>query len=81
MSDNLEKFSITPMLNQRALDPDHMEMVRERCRRRVAEFVRTWLLREDHWRRDRFRAITVRFEDEPPPAFVSEPTIRYGELQ
>ena len=73
--------SITPMLNARAADPDHLELVRARCRRRVAEFVRTWLLREDHWRRDRFRAVAVRFEDEPTGTSLPEPTIRYGESE
>ncbi len=73
--------SITPMLGARAADPDHLEFVRERCRSRVAEFVRTWLLHEDHWRRDRFRAVAVRFEDEPPGTSLPEPTIRYGDPQ
>ena len=36
----------------------------EQCRRTVAEFVRSWLLMEDHWREDRFRSIVVVFEDE-----------------
>jgi len=30
----------------------------------VAEFVKTWLLKEDHWRTDRFRTIKVIFADE-----------------
>jgi hypothetical protein len=46
-------------------------LVREACRRRVAEFVRDWLLREDHWRSDRFSAVSVAFEDEAPQ--VSQP--------
>ena len=58
----------------------HIELVRERCRLRVAEFVRTWLLHEDHWRPDRFLAITVRFEDDPPQASTPGPTILWDEL-
>ena len=46
---------------------------------RVAEFVRTWLLHEDHWRRDRFRTVAVRFGDEPTGTSLPEPTIRYDE--
>jgi hypothetical protein len=56
--------SITSALSTRAGDPRHIEMVRERCRLEVAEFVRSWLLHEDHWREDRFRAVTVVFADE-----------------
>ena len=47
--------------------------MREQCRRRVAEFVRHWLLAEDHWREDRFRAVTVVFADETGAVAVSEP--------
>jgi hypothetical protein len=74
--------SITPTLNERAKDPEHLELVRERCRLRVAEFVRGWLLQEDHWRRDRFHAITVVFEDEKPPDDAPlGPTVIYGDLE
>jgi len=55
---------ITPLLSVRAADPAHLEMVREICRREVAEFVRSWLLFEDHWRADGFRSVTVVFADE-----------------
>jgi hypothetical protein len=61
--EELEK-SITAVLSERAADPRHLEMVRERCRLEVAEFVRSWLLIEDHWREDRFRSVTVIFADE-----------------
>ncbi|MCU0242029.1 MAG: hypothetical protein MUF51_06365, partial [Vicinamibacteria bacterium] len=57
--------SITPTLNNYASDATHMSLVREPCRKRLAEFVRTWLLHEDQWRTDRFTAVTVVFEDEP----------------
>ncbi len=61
--DELE-HGITAALTQRASDTTHMEMVREKCRLEVAEFVRSWLLLEDHWRADRFRSVTVIFADE-----------------
>jgi hypothetical protein len=56
--------SLTAVLSDRAADAVHLEMVRERCRLEVAEFVRSWLLMEDHWRDDRFRSVTVVFSDE-----------------
>jgi hypothetical protein len=73
--DELER-SITAALSKRAGDPRHIEMVRERCRLEVAEFVRSWLLREDHWRDDRFRSVTVIFADETPKeTFPQPPTL------
>jgi len=74
--DELEK-SITPTLVTRAADARTVSLVRETCRRRVAEFVRDWLLREDQWRGDRFTAVTVTFEDEgKDPAKAPAPTLR-----
>jgi hypothetical protein len=58
------EHSITAVLSERAADRRHLELVRERCRLEVAEFVRSWLLLEDHWRDDRFRSVTVIFADE-----------------
>ena len=69
--------SITPTISARARDPHHLELVRERCRLEVADFVRSWLLAEDHWREDRFSSVTVIFADET--AVVEEthsPTLR-----
>lgn len=59
----LEK-SLTPILNGYAADAKHISLVRESCRQAVAEFVRAWLLKEDHWRTDRFSSIQVIFADE-----------------
>ncbi len=56
--------SITPTLSARAADSAHVALVRDHCRRRTAEFVRSWLLREDQWRDGRFSAVTVVFTDE-----------------
>ena len=74
--DELEK-SITPTLITRAGEPRTVGLVRETCRKRVAEFVRDWLLREDQWRSDGFSGITVTFEDEgKDPAILPSPTLR-----
>jgi hypothetical protein len=70
------EHSITAVLSERAADPRHLEMVRERCRLEVAEFVRSWLLIEDHWREDRFRSVTVIFADEiSPESDLQSPTL------
>ncbi len=55
---------MTATLEKRAMDEAHLSLVREACRQSVAAFVRNWLMREDHWRKDRFTAIVVRFPDE-----------------
>lgn len=60
--------SLTPTLTGFASDARHLELVREESRRTVAEFVRAWLLSEEHWREDRFRSIVVVFPDEMVPA-------------
>ena len=70
--------SLTPRLARTAGDPRRLALAREECRKTVAEFVRDWLLREDHWRKDRFTAIEVVFADEPgtrtpPPATLRLP--------
>lgn len=57
---------LTPMLEERAANRRHLALVREECRKSVAEYVRNWLVREDHWRKDRFVAIQVVFADELP---------------
>lgn len=64
--EQLEKLQaeLTSLLKHRAMDPAHSRLVREECRKSVATFVKNWLLREAHWRSDRFTAIIVRFPDE-----------------
>ena len=59
----LEK-NVTPALSQYASDERHLVLVRELCRKTVAEFVQAWLLKEAHWRTDRFHTIKVIFADE-----------------
>jgi hypothetical protein len=71
---------LTPALERRAVAPETLRLVREEARRTVAAFVRGWLLREAHWRDDRFTAVSVVFADEdaaspePPagPTFAPE---------
>lgn len=56
--------SLTPTFALHAADPKHIALVREECRKTVGEFVKNWLLKEDHWRTDRFSTIKVIFADE-----------------
>jgi hypothetical protein len=75
----LEK-SITPTLKLYARDKRHMDVVREECRKTVAQFVRDWLLKEKQWRTDRFHAIKVIFSDEREGNVESiEPSIELNE--
>lgn len=57
---------LTPTLSRFAGDERHLALVREESRRTVAEFVRAWLLSEDHWSDERFRSIVVLFPGEAP---------------
>jgi hypothetical protein len=61
--DALER-SMTPSLEQRAADTNHVQLVREACRRSAAEFVKKWLMREGQWQSDKFTSIVVLFPDE-----------------
>lgn len=56
--------SLTPRLNGYAKQENHIRQVRETARGTVANFVKEWLLKEDHWRTNRFRSIRVIFADE-----------------
>ncbi len=76
----LEK-DLTPLLSARAMAPERVALVREPARRKVAAFVRSFLLREDHWRAGRFTAIVVTFADEPPASSPRPPTLKLEPLQ
>jgi hypothetical protein len=67
-NDNLASLEkgITGELNKRANDKTHRDYVREASRQSVAQFVKTWLMKEDAWREDRFHQIVVLFPDEAP---------------
>jgi hypothetical protein len=64
---NLER-GITGELEKRANDKFHRDFVRESCRQSVAAFVKSWLMKEDYWREDRFHQIVVVFPDEVTPS-------------
>jgi hypothetical protein len=53
-----------------ASDSRRLNLVRDTCRKSVAEFIRLWLERERQWGRSGFKQIQVTFADEPalPPA-------------
>jgi hypothetical protein len=60
--DQLEK-DMSGMLNRRAKDATHLNIVREQCRQSVAEFVKNWLIQRAQWT-NTFDAIVVIFPDE-----------------
>jgi hypothetical protein len=60
--DALEK-DITRHISKRATDAKHLDLVREQCRRSVAEFVKKWLIDKVQWP-DKINAIIVVFPDE-----------------
>jgi hypothetical protein len=66
---NLER-GITGELDKRANDKLHRDFVREACRQSVAAFVKSWFLKEDYWRQDRFHQIVVVFPDEVTPSLA-----------
>lgn len=59
----LEK-SITPRLRQMAQNPQHIDLVRDKARETVVQFVRQWLQLEDQWGDDGIQVIQVIFPDE-----------------
>lgn len=64
----LEK-AITPTLRKFAGDGQHLDVVRENCRKTVSEFIEDWLLREGQWGDDRFRVVKVYFPGEGASAY------------
>ncbi len=65
-TENLQQLEsgLTPELEKRAGDPNHQSLAREACRQAVAQFVKTWLLKEDFWREDRLSSVIVIFPEE-----------------
>jgi hypothetical protein len=59
---------MTKDLAIRAADAGHRQAVREQCRHAVREFVRTWLISEDQWKKELFTDVVVHFPDDPLPA-------------
>ena len=58
------KRQLTPRLTALANDPRRLNLVRDTCRKSVAEFVRFWLERERQWGQSGFTRIQVKFGDE-----------------
>ena len=82
MLDNLEK-DITRHLSKRAANTKHIDLVREQCRRSVAEFVQKWLVKNLQWP-EKLNAIVVVFPDEKKFAndgalsgYSAEPVIQF----
>ena len=67
----LEK-AITPTLRKFAGDGQHLDVVRENCRKTVSEFIEDWLLREGQWGDGRFRVVKVYFPGEVEPVIVED---------
>ena len=69
----LEK-TITPTLRKYAGDEQHLDVIRENCRKTVSEFIEDWLLREGQWGEGRLRVVKVYFPGEGAPtrAIVEE---------
>lgn len=61
--DELEQ-SLSLRLSARAGSPQRIDLVRETCRERVSDFVRSWLLAEEQWGQGRILAVEVVFADE-----------------
>jgi len=55
---------LTPVLSKYANDHRRLELVRDKCRESVAEFIRRWLENEGRWRQGKFTAISVKFATE-----------------
>lgn len=72
--DELES-SLTLRLSARAGSPQRIDLIRETCRKRVADFVRSWLLAEGQWGEGRLKAVDVVFADEIPHP-PSQPDLR-----
>lgn len=64
------EHQLTPRLTALASDPRRLNLVRDACRKSVAEFVRLWLERERQWGKSGFTQIQVKFADEAalPPS-------------
>ena len=81
--DQLEK-DMTGMLDHRARDKAHQDIVREQCRGSVADFVKGWLIQRAQWT-NTFDAIVVVFPDELSVTndaallnYDAKPTIQIG---
>ncbi|NOX98680.1 MAG: hypothetical protein GXP30_02945 [Verrucomicrobia bacterium] len=58
------KKSLTGKLAKKAVSPKNIDRVREEARLSIAKFVKTWLLHQEHWNKERFTEIIILFPDE-----------------
>ncbi|HRX54786.1 MAG TPA: hypothetical protein P5016_09750 [Verrucomicrobiales bacterium] len=77
--------SLSPQLAVRAADKRTLQEVSDPARRSVAEFVKRWLISQDHWKDGRYRELHVLFPNELPPGGLEAlslkdrvPTIKLG---
>ena len=63
--------SLSLRLSARAGSPERLDLVREACRARVADFVGSWLLTEGQWGQGRIVAVHVVFADENTRSLVA----------
>ncbi len=77
--------SLSPQLAVRAADKRTLHEVSDPARRSVAEFVKRWLISQDHWKDGRYRELHVLFPNELPPGGLEAlslrdrvPTIKLG---
>ncbi|MEZ5430486.1 MAG: hypothetical protein R3F31_04760 [Verrucomicrobiales bacterium] len=77
--------SLSPQLAVRAADKRTLQEVSDPARRSVAEFVKRWLISQDHWKDGRYRELQVLFPNELPPGGLEAlslkdrvPTIKLG---
>ena len=77
--------SLSPQLAIRAADKRTLQEVSDPARRSVAEFVKRWLISQDHWKDGRYRELHVLFPNELPPGGLEAlslkdrvPTIKLG---
>jgi hypothetical protein len=68
--------AITPTLCKFAGDGQHLDVVRENCRKTVSEFIEDWLLREGQWGDDLFRVVKVYFPGDTEPVIVVDDSER-----
>jgi hypothetical protein len=65
--------SITPELKARSQNPAVRKLALEAGRKTVAEFVTTWLLKEQGWKRDPEHRVVVLFPGEDMPRKGASP--------
>ena len=73
--DNLQQLelSLTAELEKKAKSEQYVAQIREAGRKTIAEFITTWLLREQQWKNDEFHTVKVYFPGEEPESSKRTP--------